>query len=215
MKSRTNEALVLALLATALVGCRQDMQDEPKYKPLAGSRIFPDGRSARPIPAGTIALDELDDTDAFHTGKTGGNWVTTIPEPITLALLQRGQERFDIFCSPCHARLGDGNGMVERRGFLRPADLHTDRVRQEPPGYIFDVITNGFGAMPDHGDQIPVEDRWAIVAYIRALELSRNASLADAPPEAQSQISSLPQGESMLPPDKSFQPIAPPTEGQR
>jgi mono/diheme cytochrome c family protein len=200
----------------ALAGCRQDMQDQPRYKPLAGSRIFPDGRSARPIPANTIARDELNADDLVHTGKTsGGDWTDTIPVPVTLALLKRGQERFDIFCSPCHARIGDGNGMVERRGFLRTADLHTDRVRQEPPGYLFEVISNGFGAMPDYGDQVPVSDRWAIVAYIRALQLSRNASLNDVPAEVRNLVSNLPQGGSGLPPRKQFQPIPPPTEGQR
>ncbi len=151
-----------------------------------------------------------------HTGKTaGGDWIGTFPVPVTLALLERGQERFDIFCSPCHDRIGDGNGMVERRGFLRAADLHTDRVRQEPPGYLFEVISNGFGAMPDYEDQIPVQDRWAIIAYIRALQLSRNASLADASPDARNQISSLPQGGSMLPPGQQFQAVPPPTEGLR
>jgi mono/diheme cytochrome c family protein len=199
-----------------LVACRQDMQDQPRYKPLAGSRIFPDGRSARPIPANTVARDELDADDVVHTGKTpGGDWTDTFPVPVTLALLDRGQQRFDIFCSPCHARIGDGNGMVERRGFLRAADLHSDRVREEPPGYLFQVITNGFGAMPDYEDQIPVPDRWAIVAYIRALQLSRNASLSDAAPDVRSQIAGLPQGGSMLPPGKQFQPISPPTEGLR
>ncbi len=216
MRSRTSRLLLLAPLFLALVACRQDMQDQPRYKPLAGSRIFPDGRSARPIPANTIARDELDADDVIHTGKMpNGDWTDTLPVPVTLTLLQRGQQRFDIFCSPCHARIGDGNGMVERRGFLRAADLHTDRVRQEPPGYLFQVISNGFGAMPDYEDQIPVPDRWAIVAYIRALQLSRNATLNDAAPDVRNQISSLPQGGSMLPPGQQFQPIAPPTEGLR
>lgn len=216
MRSRISIVPLLAPLLFTLAGCRQDMQDQPRYKPLAGSRIFPDGRSARPIPAGTIARDELDANDLVHTGKNAaGDWTDTLPVPVTITLLHRGQERFDIFCSPCHARIGDGSGMVERRGFLRAADLHTDRIRQEPPGYIFEVISKGFGAMPDYDDQIPAGDRWAIVAYIRALELSRNASLSDIPPDVQNRIASLPQGASMLPPGQQFRPIAPPTEGQR
>jgi mono/diheme cytochrome c family protein len=208
-----NIACLVSLLV--LSACRQDMQDQPRYKPLAGTRIFPDGRSARPIPAGTVARDEEDADDVVHTGKTNGDWITTLPVPLTVAQLHRGQERFDIFCAPCHSRIGDGNGMIEQRGFLRPVDLHTDRVRQEPPGYIFDVITNGFGAMPDYKDQIPVDDRWAIIAYLRALQLSRNATLNDVPADVRNQVANLPQGGSMLPPGQPFQPIAPPTEGQR
>ncbi len=172
--------LVLAAI-TGLAGCRRDMQDQPKYKPLALSRFFADGRSARPIPANTIAIDELDNTDIVHTAMSGGTWTATIPLPVDLNLLHRGEERYNIFCSPCHSRTGDGNGMIYRRGLWRPADLHTDRIRQVPPGYIFDVISNGFGAMGDYRDQIPPRDRWAIVAYVRALQLSRNATIADVP----------------------------------
>jgi mono/diheme cytochrome c family protein len=163
--------------------CRQDLQNEPKYLPLQGSTFFADGRSARPTPAGTIATDELDLNDAAHTGLVNGNWAEVIPVPLDRALLARGRERYDIFCSPCHGRLGDGQGMVAQRGVKQPANFHTDRIRREPPGYIFDVITNGFGGMGDYRDQVPARDRWAIVAYIRALQLSRTATLADVPPE--------------------------------
>lgn len=187
MKTNKSLPLVLFVFATA-TACRRDMQDQPKYKPLQVSAFFADGRSARPTPAGTIARDELDNNDLFHTGLTNGTWTDTIPARIDISFLHRGQERFNIFCSPCHGRIGDGNGMVARRSFWRPADLITNRVRQEPPGYIFDVVSNGFGAMPDYSDQIPPRDRWAIVAYLRALQLSRGASLADVPPEAQSRI---------------------------
>jgi len=159
------------------------MQDQPKYKPLRLSEAFSDGRSARPIPADTVATDELNATDTMHTGYIHGKWAETIPLPLTSALVERGRERFDIFCSPCHSRLGDGNGMVAQRGVKAPVSFHTDRVRRLPPGYIFDVITNGFGAMGDYGDQVPAEDRWAIIAYIRALELSRMGTLADVPPD--------------------------------
>lgn len=206
-------ALLTPLLL--LTACRQDMQDQPRYKPLAGTRIFPDGRSARPIPAGTVARDEADEDDVQHTGLVGTDWTPTFPVPVTMDLLRRGQQRFDIFCAPCHSRIGDGNGMIEQRGFLRPSDLRSDRVREEPPGYIFDVITDGFGAMPDYEDQIPVPDRWAIVAYLRALQLSQSASMADVPANVKDQLAGLPQGGSMLPPGQRFQPIPPPTEGQR
>lgn len=178
----------IAVLALTLTACRQDMHDQPKYKPLSESSFFADGRSARPIPLNTVARDDLNESDSFHTGNTNGDFAATIPVPVTLALLQRGQERFDIFCSPCHSRLGDGNGMVAQRGFRIPQDLTSDRIRRVPPGYIFQVISNGYGGMPDHGDQIPVADRWAIVAYIRALQLSRAAPISDAPPDERAQL---------------------------
>jgi mono/diheme cytochrome c family protein len=184
---RTISAFTLAALAFT-TGCRRDMQDQPKYKPLQKSDFFVDGRSARPIPAGTIAWDELNDNDPEHTGEANGVFLDTIPLPVNEALLRRGQDRFDIFCSPCHGRIGDGNGMVAQRGFRIPANLHTDRLRQVPPGYIFEVITNGYGAMPEHRDQIPVNDRWAIVAYVRALQLSMNARISDVPAGAINQL---------------------------
>lgn len=171
-----------------LAACRRDMQQQPKYLPLQPSRFFSDGRSARPVPAGVVATDELDARDSFHTGMANGTWLATIPVPVDAALLHRGRDRFDIFCSPCHSRLGDGHGMVAQRGVKQPANFHTDRIRREPPGYIFDVITNGFGGMGDYADQVPVRDRWAIVAYIRALQLSRSATVADVPPEVRARL---------------------------
>ena len=175
------------LLATA---CRRDMQDQPKYKPLAASGFFADGRDSRPVPANTVARDELDDTNPAHTGDRNGAFLETIPEPVNTVLLQRGRDRFDIYCSPCHGRIGDGNGMIHQRGFWVPSNLHTARLRAVPPGYIFQVISNGYGAMPDYRDQIAPHDRWAIVAYLRALQLSRNATVADVPPEARQRLAS-------------------------
>ncbi|MBZ5603737.1 MAG: cytochrome c [Acidobacteriia bacterium] len=175
-------------LAIALVACRQDMHDQPKYKPLAESNFFADGRASRPIPENTVARDEPIVNDTYHTGNANGDFTARIPVTVDMALLRRGEERFDIFCSPCHGRLGDGNGMVAQRGFRIPQNLNSDRIRQAPPGYIFQVISNGYGGMPDHADQIPVRDRWAIVAYLRALELSRSARISDVPLEAQSQL---------------------------
>ena len=186
MPCRTIVAALASLLQTA---CRQDMQDQPKYKPLAVSAFFADGRSARPIPEGTVSRDELDDTDAIHTGNAAsGGFLDSIPMPVTEVLLRRGQERYDIFCSPCHDRMGTGHGMVEQRGFKIPSDLSSERVRELPPGYIFQVITNGYQAMPDYKDQVPVDDRWAIIAYLRALELSRHTTMTDVPPQSIAQL---------------------------
>ena len=188
----TSRLIPISAMILLQAGCRQDMHDQPKYKPLAVSKFFADGRAARPIPENTVARGELNDYDSFHTGASNGDFMDTIPLQITEAVLRRGQERFDIFCSPCHGRLGDGNGMIAQRGFKAPANLQSDRVREASPGYIFQVISNGYGAMPDHRDQIPVEDRWAIVAYIRALELSRRSTLADVPTQFRAQLESHP-----------------------
>ncbi len=171
-----------------MFACRRDMQDQPKYTPLEESSFFVDGRSARPIPAHTIARGHLNDTDAFHTGADNGTFLDTIPASLSREMIERGQERFEIYCSPCHGSLGDGNGMVAKRGFKIPANFHSDRLRQAPPGYIFQVISNGYGAMPDYATQISAQDRWAIVAYVRALQLSRHATVADVPPQARQQL---------------------------
>jgi mono/diheme cytochrome c family protein len=185
--TKTGFIAVLAL-SSLCVACRQDMQDQPKYKPLGQNRFFLDGRNSRPIPANTVAVDELNDSDSYHTGMSNGTFLDTIPPKVDIALLNRGHDRYDIFCSPCHGRLGDGNGMVAQRGVRAPANFHTDRLRSVPPGYIYQVITNGYGAMGDYGDQVPVDDRWAIVAYIRALQFSRDASINDVPADARGQL---------------------------
>lgn len=181
----------MAVFITAVfcaLGCRRDMQDQPKITPLQASRFFADGRAARLIPAGTIARGELNNNDAFHTGVVNGRFLETLPVTVDRKLLVRGRQRFDIFCSPCHGVLGDGNGMIAHRGFKQPADFHTDRLRQAPPGYVFQVISNGYGAMMDYSTQVPAEDRWAIVAYIRALQLSRNATVDDVPQQARTEL---------------------------
>jgi mono/diheme cytochrome c family protein len=173
---------VAAALLFALAGCRQDMHDQPKYKPLAASTFFKDGLSARPIVEGTVARGHLDDDVEMFTGKSAaGKLVDQIPVPVTAALLAHGRERFDIYCSPCHDKTGSGNGMVVRRGFKQPPSYHIDRLRQAPAGHFYDVMTNGFGAMPDYRAQIDATDRWAIVAYVRALQRSQHATLADVP----------------------------------
>jgi mono/diheme cytochrome c family protein len=167
------------------------MQYQPKYPPLRPSSFFADGRSARPIPEGTVARGHLNDDTAFFTGKgPDGKRVNGFPLPLTKDLILRGQQRFNVYCTPCHGRLGDGNGMVVQRGFRHPPSYHTDRLRQMPNGHFFDVITNGFGAMPDYARQVPPADRWAVVSYIRALQLSQQASINDVPPDARGQLSS-------------------------
>lgn len=164
------------------------MADQPRYKPLAKSTFFGDDRSVRPLVPGTVARGQLDADEAFHTGKVGDQPVATLPLPLMRELLERGRERFDIFCAPCHGRVGNGDGMVVRRGFRPPPPYHIDRLRQAPVGHFFDVITHGFGAMPDYAAQVPPRDRWAIVAYIRALQLSQHASLADVPPQERQRL---------------------------
>ena len=173
-------ALAIALLVAG-TACRQDMHDQPRYKPLSRSTFFEDQRSARPLVVGTVAQGDLREDDHLYTGKINGELATTFPFPITRDLLHRGQERYNIFCSPCHSRLGDGAGMIVQRGFKRPPSFHEPRLREAPIGHFFDVITKGFGAMTEYAYRIPVRDRWAIAAYVRALQFSQNATLADVP----------------------------------
>jgi hypothetical protein len=171
-----------------LAGCSQQMAEQPRYRPLDASNFFDDDRSARPLVSGTVARGQLHEDEQFYTGKSAGTPVDTFPFPVTHEVLERGHERFDVFCSPCHGRLGDGQGMIVQRGFTPPPSFHSDRLRQAPVGHFFDVITNGFGVMPDYAAQVPPRDRWAIAAYIRALQLSQHTALADVPPEVRQQL---------------------------
>jgi mono/diheme cytochrome c family protein len=148
---------------------------------LRESTFFTDHRSARPLVAGTVARGQLHEDSLLYTGKAGGADATVFPFPIDARVMARGRERFNIYCSPCHGRTGQGDGMVVRRGYRHPPTYHQDRLREAPVGHFFDVMTNGFGAMPDYAAQVKVEDRWAIAAYIRALQLSEHASLAEVP----------------------------------
>lgn len=177
-----------AFACVVVVGCRQDMHDQPKYIPLRESSFFGDVRSARPILAGTVPRGHLHDDALLYTGKSNGADATVFPFPVTDAVMARGQERFDIYCSPCHGRTGQGDGMIVRRGYRRPPTFHQDRLRDAPPGHFFDVVTNGFGAMPDYAVQIKAEDRWAIIAYVRALQLSEHATIADVPADKRGAI---------------------------
>jgi mono/diheme cytochrome c family protein len=164
------------------------MHDQPKYIPLRESTFFSDVRSARPLVEGTVARGHLRDDGLLYTGKVNGADAAVFPFPVDKTVMARGRERFDIFCAPCHGRAGYGDGMVVLRGYRRPPSLHQDRLRDVPAGHFFDVITNGFGAMPDYATQVKAEDRWAIAAYVRALQLSEHATLADVPPSERDKI---------------------------
>jgi mono/diheme cytochrome c family protein len=183
--------LVLLLL---LVACQrngptlQKMGAQPKYDPLEPSDFFVDGMSARPRIAGTVARGEVGLDPYFETGKINGQDGDGFPFPITAADMARGHERFDIYCSECHGRLGDGNGMIPSRGFRRPPSFHTPTLRAAKTAHFFDVMTNGFGAMPPYRTMIPPRDRWTIVAYIRALQLSQGATVNDVPAEDRSKL---------------------------
>lgn len=211
-------AFILLTSSFALSGCRQDMHNQPKYRPLRASEFFADGQASRPLVAGTVARGDLRNDFQLYTGKVRRgataaqppapaasaaspgtpvgespqlrSYVTMFPFPITNQVLDRGQVRYNVFCVPCHDRVGTGQGMVVRRGYRRPPSFHIDRLRQAPAGYLFDVITNGFGAMPDYAAQIPPQDRWAIIAYLRALQLSQQATLADVPPRERARMNS-------------------------
>ena len=185
---RLGRLLGASALLLALAACRQDMHDQPKYRGLRGSDFFTDGQGARPLVANTVARGHLNDDALLATGKEGQNDATEFPFPVTEQVMARGHERFDIYCSPCHGRTGEGNGMVVRRGFRRPPSYAEDRLRDAPIGHFYDVITNGFGAMPDYQTQIPVNDRWAIVAYVKALQLSLYAPLEDVPAADRSKL---------------------------
>jgi mono/diheme cytochrome c family protein len=179
-KSSLLAAALMSLGAFGFVGCdetlRQDMANQPRQNPLSPAAIFPDGRSERPIIDNTVARGSVED-DALFVAKDSN----AFPLALTQELLARGQDRYNIFCSPCHGLQGDGQGMVTMRGMKHPPTYHQERLRNEPNGYFFDVITNGFGAMNGYSAQLNPRDRWAIVAYVRALQLSRNAHVAALP----------------------------------
>ncbi|MDQ6892854.1 MAG: cytochrome c [Acidobacteriota bacterium] len=192
-KGMQSTLVLSAMLALSVItGCRQEMYDQPKYKDLRRSEFFADQRQARPLPEGTVARGFLREDSRVFAGKVGNDLVTEFPIRVDAALLRRGRQRFDIFCSPCHDRTGSGGGMVVKRGYRPPPSFHIDRLRAVPVGYVFDVITNGFGAMPDYAAQIDVSDRWAIVAYVRALQLSQNAPVSSMAAADRERLASAP-----------------------
>jgi mono/diheme cytochrome c family protein len=188
LSARARLGLFTALLLVVFAAsCRQDMQDQPKYKPLAPSRFFSDGKSARQLVEGTMPYSPEGKATPPMADLSK---MTTLPFALTPQVMDRGQERFNIYCSPCHGRLGYGAGMVVQRGFLAPPSFHIDRLRQAPLGHFYDVMTHGFGAMPSYADKVAPEDRWAVAAYLRALQLSQRATINDAPPEERAKIQS-------------------------
>lgn len=174
-------ALVVAVSGVLLAGCRQDMHDAPRYDPLEASAFFANGQSARPLVANTVARGQLREDRHLFEGVVDGRPADVFPMPVTDAVMQRGRDRFGVFCTPCHGPTGEGNGTVVQRGFRPPPSYHEERLRNAPAGYFFDVMTHGFGAMQDYASQLTVEDRWAVAAYIRALQLSQGATLDDVP----------------------------------
>lgn len=186
-RMRRLTSLTIATVAVALLaGCHTDMWHQPKLKAQSASNFFADGKGDRPLVANTVPVGYLRDNEALYTGKVANKPVAQLPLPLTRELLQRGQERYNVFCSPCHGKVGDGQGMIAQRGLaLRrpPATFHTDRLRGMPVGYFYDVITNGFGMMYSYASRIPPEDRWAIAAYVRVLQLSQHARTSELTPE--------------------------------
>lgn len=182
----TSALLPLTLLVLFTAGCRQDMHDAPRYDPYEESAIFPKNSSAQPLVAGTVPRAKakgaaLDEDELLNTGKLNGQNADVFPFAITRADLDRGEERFNIYCAPCHGRTGEGNGMVVQRGYRQAANFHIDRLRMMPVGYYIDVMNNGFGVMPDYRAQIAVDDRWRVAAYVKALQLSHSGTSADVP----------------------------------
>jgi len=180
---------LLALGVLYLASCRRDMGHQPYHRPLDRSNVFADGMASRPLLEHTIARGQWSEDTLFTTGKVAGQPVDTFPEPVTLPMLQRGRERFEIYCAVCHGRTGEGNGMIVQRGFPTPPSFHLDRLRAAPAGHFVDVISNGFGTMYSYRSRVDIADRWAIAAYIRALQLSEHAALADAPQKERAALS--------------------------
>ena len=186
MGKRLTTLLGLAVLCCC--GCRQEMYDQPYSKPLAKSDFFANQMASRPVTAHTIARGHLEEDEAFFAGKRGTNLVETLPLPLTRELLARGRERFEIYCSPCHGRTGEGNGMIVQRGFPAPPTYHIERLRAAPVGHFYNVMTHGYGVMYSYADRVSPADRWAITAYIRALQLSHDCTLEDVPLAKRAQL---------------------------
>lgn len=188
--SLRRSAFGILLAAGMLAGCRQDMHDTPRFEAYEKNDFFADKRAMRPLVEGTVARGMLHDNDAFYTGRQDGQIAIVLPANVTVdaALLDRGQTRFNVYCAPCHSPLGDGNGMVVQRGYKKPTSFHDPRLRNERIGYFFDVMTNGFGQMPDYKAQIAPQDRWAIAVYMRALQLSQGATVDDVPADRHGEL---------------------------
>ncbi len=185
------ELLWVSFIIPLAMGCQQKMTQQPKYLPYDPSDFFANGMSSRPIIPGTIARGQPRTDLPFYTGKVNGVSITTLPIPLTAELLKRGQQRFNIYCSPCHGESGNGQGMIVARGFTAPPSYHTEELRKAPIGHFFDVITRGYGVMYSYASRIPIKDRWAISAYIRALQLSQNAKLENLSHQDQMKLENI------------------------
>jgi mono/diheme cytochrome c family protein len=184
----------LAILLALAAGCRRDMFSQPKLDPLGKSTFFQNDAASQPIPAHTIARGDFETNDLFFSGMEGTNLVTDFPLPVTAELLQRGRQRYEIYCLPCHGVTGDGHGIVVERGFPAPPSYHIDRLRKAPAGHFFEVITHGYGVMYSYAQRVAPTDRWAIAAYIQALQLSQHAALADVPTNEMARLENSPGG---------------------
>ena len=193
MKHRWYTAGMLLMLPIVLQACSGNMTNESRLKPLEESSFFADGASSRPLPAHVIARGQLRKDPHLYEGKRGTNFVNSFPFPITLQILQRGQERFDIYCAVCHGRTGNGNGMIVQRGFPQPPSFHIERLQQAPAGHLFDVITHGYGVMYPYASRVEVNDRWAMAAYIRALQFSQQSRLEDLPGQDRARLENQPR----------------------
>ncbi len=189
---KTRGLLFLGIALATLTSCHRDMVQQPYKRPLQSSPLFPDGAASRPLVPGTVPQEDPGEIGPQQTGYDHGRLILDVPVPITPQLLARGQERFGIFCAVCHGDDGYGHGMIVQRGFPAPPSFHTDRLRQAPAGHFFDVMTRGYGVMYPYASRVSPEDRWAIVAYIRALQFSQHAPAASLPPDVQNQLSREP-----------------------
>lgn len=196
---KINIILVMALVVTSCyrgkpsedppIHLNPNMDSQPKYEAQEESDFFENGMTMRPPVAGTVARGDLREDDAYYRGKNAdGSLVDRMPVDMTMDLLQRGKQRYNIYCAPCHDQTGSGKGIIIKKGFLPPPSIHLDRLRQSPDGHFYDVISNGIRNMPSYKHQIPVADRWAIVAYVRALQRSQNANAADVPEEVRKDL---------------------------
>jgi mono/diheme cytochrome c family protein len=211
--TKLNQFAVFGAMAATLVlaGCRQDMHDQPKFFPQRGTNFYPDGRSVRPQVENTVARGQLHEDGYFYTGLINGKEGDAMPFPATIEVLARGQERFNVYCTPCHSRVGNGEGMIVQRGYAPAGNYHSLRLQAAPLGHFFHVMTNGYGAMPDYSAQLTPADRWAVVAYIKALQLSQNATAADVPAgQHVEQLSTIIENEG-LPADLQKEWALPPT----
>ena len=191
-RPRLRRAAAVLLLAGGVAGCRQDMHDAPRYEPLEASTFFADGQASRTLVANTVPRGLLREDELLYTGKIDGKPVDLFPMAVTASVMERGAERFKVFCAPCHGATGQGDGMIVQRGFRQPPPYTEQRLIDAPAGYFFDVMTNGFGAMQDYSAQVPVADRWAIAAYIRALQTARRGTVDNVPANRRGELDGQP-----------------------